>query len=87
MGGVRLQDGTLAGSTLTMDQALRNLVAIGLPLEDASHRLSRYPAEYLGLNERGRIATGAWADIVVMDSALNVLDVYVEGEAIGLADA
>jgi N-acetylglucosamine-6-phosphate deacetylase len=87
MGGVRLEDGTLAGSTLTMDQALRNLVAIGLPLQDAVQRLSRYPADYLGLSERGRISTGAWADLVVMDSALNVLDVYVEGEAIGLADA
>jgi N-acetylglucosamine-6-phosphate deacetylase len=87
MGGVRLPDGTLAGSTLTMDQALRNLVSIGLPLADASHRLSLYPADYLGLTERGRLAEGAWADVVVMDTQLNLLDVFVEGERIVLADA
>ncbi|XLM21137.1 amidohydrolase family protein, partial [Chromobacterium piscinae] len=87
MGGVRLADGTLAGSTLTMDQALRNLVKIGLPLADASHRLSLYPADYLGLVERGRLEAGAWADIVVMDPELNLQQVYVEGEEIGLVDA
>ncbi len=53
LGGVRLPDGTLAGSTLTMDQALRNLVKIGLPLAEASQRLSQFPADYLGLAERG----------------------------------
>ncbi|NHR03710.1 N-acetylglucosamine-6-phosphate deacetylase [Chromobacterium haemolyticum] len=87
MGGVRLADGTLAGSTLTMDQALRNLVSIGLPLADASHRLSLYPADYLGLADRGRLAAGAWADIVAMDADLNLQQVYVEGEQIGLVDA
>ncbi len=49
LGGVRLPDGTLAGSTLTMDQALRNLVKIGLPLAEASQRLSQFLADYLGL--------------------------------------
>ncbi|OWY38261.1 N-acetylglucosamine-6-phosphate deacetylase [Xenophilus sp. AP218F] len=87
LGGVRLADGTLAGSTLTMDQALRNLVKIGLPLADASHRLSLYPADYLGQSERGRLAVGAWADVVVMDPELNLQQVYVEGEEIGLVDA
>ncbi|MFC3627541.1 N-acetylglucosamine-6-phosphate deacetylase [Vogesella amnigena] len=82
MGGVRLADGTLAGSTLTMDQALRNLVQIGLPLAQASNRLSLYPADYLGVADRGRLETGAWADIVVMDSDLFVQHVYVEGECL-----
>jgi N-acetylglucosamine-6-phosphate deacetylase len=82
MGGVRLADGTLAGSCLTMDKALRNLVSIGLTLEDASNRLSLFPADYLGLSERGRLAVGAWADIVELDSQLNLLNVYVEGEHI-----
>lgn len=81
-GGVRLADGTLAGSCLTMDQALRNLVSIGLSLEDASNRLSLFPAEYLGQSERGRLAVGAWADIVELDPELNILNVYVEGEQI-----
>ncbi|MGI4717843.1 MAG: N-acetylglucosamine-6-phosphate deacetylase [Janthinobacterium lividum] len=84
MGGVRLADGTLAGSCLTMDKALRNLVSIGLSLEDASNRLSLFPADYLGQSERGRLAVGAWADIVELDSELNLLNVYVEGEQIVL---
>ncbi|MDR3430089.1 N-acetylglucosamine-6-phosphate deacetylase [Silvimonas sp.] len=82
MGGVRLPDGTLAGSALTMDQALRNLVSLGLTLEDASSRLSRNPADYLGLADRGRIGVGAWADWVVLDRDLNVTAVYVEGEQV-----
>lgn len=85
--GIRLADGTLAGSTLTMDDALRNLVSIGLSLEDASRRLSTYPAEYLGVEDRGRLAEGCWADLVVMSSQLELIDVVVEGETIALADA
>ncbi|QXH57692.1 N-acetylglucosamine-6-phosphate deacetylase [Pseudomonas maumuensis] len=80
LGGVRLPDGTLAGSTLTMDQALRNLVKIGLPLAEASERLSRYPADYLGIADRGRLQPGAWADAVLLDRQLNLTAVMVEGE-------
>ena len=87
LGGVRLEDGTLAGSTLTMDQALRNLVSIGLDLEDASKRVSTYAADYLGLSERGRLRAGAFADLVVLDRQLNLIAVYVEGEKIDLANA
>ncbi|MCV2351033.1 N-acetylglucosamine-6-phosphate deacetylase [Paucibacter sp. Y2R2-4] len=85
MGGVRLPDGTLAGSTLTMDQALRNLVGMGLEIEDASKRVSSYAAEYMGLSDRGQLAVGAWADLVVMDRALQLQRVVVEGEEIDLA--
>ncbi|MYN44663.1 N-acetylglucosamine-6-phosphate deacetylase [Pseudoduganella sp. FT93W] len=84
MGCVRLATGSLAGSVLTMDQALRNFVALGLDLADASHRLSLYPADYLGETERGRLQTGAWADLVVLDADLQPVAVYVEGEAIAL---
>ncbi|KQQ45332.1 N-acetylglucosamine-6-phosphate deacetylase [Duganella sp. Leaf126] len=80
MGGVRLPDGTLAGSALTMDQALRNLVGIGLTLADASARVSTYAADYLDLPDRGRLATGAWADLVVLDRDLQLKAVYLEGE-------
>jgi N-acetylglucosamine-6-phosphate deacetylase len=85
-GGVRLVDGTLAGSTLTMDDALRNLVAIGVPLQDAALRVSTYPAQYLGLQDRGRIAPGCWADLVVLTPALQRLNVFVEGERLELTD-
>ena len=80
MGGVRLPDGTLAGSTLTMDQALRNLVGLGLDLADASARVSTYAADYLGMQERGRLAPGAYADMVVLDRDLKIKAVYIEGE-------
>jgi len=86
LGGVRLADGTLAGSTLTMDQALRNLVSIGLDLADASHRLSRNPADYLGMPQRGRLEPDAWADMVVLNSGLDLTEVHIEGESIVLAD-
>ena len=82
-GGVRLADGTLAGSTLTMDQALRNLVGLGLDLADASRRVSTYAADYLGENARRRLAPGCFADIVVLDRDLRIQTVYVEGEQCG----
>jgi N-acetylglucosamine-6-phosphate deacetylase len=83
LGGVRLPDGTLAGSALTMDQALRNLVqALGLDLVEASRRVSTVAADYLGLADRGRLAPGAWADVVVMDAALALQRVFVEGEEV-----
>ncbi|MFN7220131.1 MAG: amidohydrolase family protein, partial [Burkholderiales bacterium] len=83
MGGVRLADGTLAGSTLTMDAALRNLVErLGLALSEASARVSTYAADYLGLEDRGRLGVGAYADVVVLDRALQIADVYVEGERV-----
>jgi N-acetylglucosamine-6-phosphate deacetylase len=89
LGGVRLADGTLAGSALTMDQALRNLVqGLGLDLTDAARRVSTAAAEYLGLPDRGRLAAGAWADVVVMDAGLQLRRVFVEGEEIDVvADA
>ena len=88
-GGVRLPDGspegTLAGSALTMDQALRNLVQIGLTVAEASARVSTHAADYLGLPARGRLAVGAWADFVLLDGAtLAVQGVVVEGEALAL---
>jgi len=88
MGGVRLADGTLAGSTLTMDQALRNLVLeLGLPLADSSRRVSTHAADYLGLEDRGRLAVGAWADFVVVDPrALSLQRVVIEGEEVDLED-
>ncbi|HMR30217.1 MAG TPA: N-acetylglucosamine-6-phosphate deacetylase [Geminicoccaceae bacterium] len=79
---VRLADGTLAGSALTMALALRNLVRIGLPLAEASRRLSMLPADYLGLAERGRIVPGAAADLVVVDGTGELLDVLAEGSPV-----
>jgi N-acetylglucosamine-6-phosphate deacetylase len=80
-GGVRLADGTLAGSTLTMDQALRNLVhSLGLGLAEASRRVSTHAAQYLGLADRGELRIGAFADVVVLDVQLRVQCVVTEGQ-------
>ena len=86
LGGVRLADGTLAGSTLTMDQAFRNLVnELKLDLADASRRVSTNAADYLDLNDRGRLVPGAFADVVVLDRDLELKYVYVEGTSIACA--
>ena len=85
LGAVRLADGTLAGSTLTMDQALRNLVGLGCTVTDASRRTSTIAAEHLGLADRGRLVPGAWADVVVLNSDLRLQQVWVEGEVVALA--
>ena len=80
MGGVRLADGTLAGSTLTMDDALRNLInALGLSLAEASLRTSTLAADYIGATQRGRLVAGAFADMVVFDRDLQLCDVIAEG--------
>ena len=81
-GSVFLADDTLAGSALTMDQALRNLVSIGLDVADAARRLSTYPADFIGAGDRGRIEKGAFADFVVLDNDLQVVQVIVEGETV-----
>jgi N-acetylglucosamine-6-phosphate deacetylase len=82
-GAVRLADGTLAGSTLTLDQALRNFVSLGLPLAEAAERTSAHAAHYLGLADRGRLQPGAWADLVRLHPVtLALQQVVVEGESI-----
>jgi len=87
LGGVRLADGTLAGSVLTMDQAFRNLVSIGIPPHDAARHVSTHPADYLGEHERGRLRPGAHADIVVLSPDLQLIHTFVEGVSIELTHA
>jgi N-acetylglucosamine-6-phosphate deacetylase len=81
--------GTLAGSALDMASALRNAVRmLGLDLADASRMASRNPAEFLGLDhELGRIARGCFADLVLLDDDLQVLDTWVRGRAASEAAA
>lgn len=84
-GGVaRLRDGgALAGSTLTQDAALRHLVeVVGVDLAAASTMLSATPARALGLSDRGQIAAGLRADLVVLTPALEVVDVFRAGERV-----
>jgi len=79
LGGVRLKDGTLAGSCLTMDQALRNLVGLGIPIGEASRRLSQIPAELIGAKDRGFIKENFYADFLVLNDDLTLKEIYIEG--------
>jgi N-acetylglucosamine-6-phosphate deacetylase len=83
----RLRDGTLAGSVLTMDRAFRNLVGLGLTVEDAVRRTSLLAAEHVGLADRGRLEPGAFADILVLDAELRLRRVFADGEECDVADA
>jgi N-acetylglucosamine-6-phosphate deacetylase len=69
-GAVRLPDGTLAGSVVTMDEAVRNLVASGASLEDAVHAASTAPARLLGRSDLGELRPGAPAHLTVLDDSL-----------------
>ena len=64
---VRLADGTLAGSLVTMEASVRNLVAIGVPVGLAVRTATGNPARVLGLTDRGRVAAGCRADLVWLD--------------------
>lgn len=81
--------GSLAGSTLTMDVALRNAVkASGLSIERASAAASLIPARALGAQtELGSIATGKRADLVVLDDDLQLTDVMAGGSWCDLTTA
>ncbi|MEW6420169.1 MAG: N-acetylglucosamine-6-phosphate deacetylase [Deinococcota bacterium] len=81
-GKATLADGTIAGSVLTLDVALRNAVWAGVSLLEASWMLSGAPAASLGLTDRGRLETGLRADLTVLDRDLNVVQVYVAGEPV-----
>jgi N-acetylglucosamine-6-phosphate deacetylase len=76
----RVEDGVLAGSVLTMIEAVRNLHALGVPLEHALAAASSVPARVLGSQTLGRIEPGAPADIVVLDDGLRVERVLVGGQ-------
>jgi len=79
----RLADGTLAGSILTEDAALRNLMQFtGCSLEEALPALTSTPAALLGLADRGRIETGMRADFVLLDENRHVMATLVNGEVI-----
>jgi N-acetylglucosamine-6-phosphate deacetylase len=82
-GAARLADGTLAGSVLGMDRAVRNVVDLGVPLERAVEMAATVPSEILGLADRGRLEPGRRADIVALDrESLSVTAVWVGGRRV-----
>lgn len=79
-GKATLLDGTLAGSSIALLDAVRNVVRFGLPLADAVYAASTAPALAVGL-EAGKIGVGCRADLVVLDRDLGLRAVFVDGAA------
>jgi N-acetylglucosamine-6-phosphate deacetylase len=78
-GACRLGDGTLAGSTVTMDRCIRGLVALGASVPEAVHAATVAPARLLGRSDLGRLEPGSPADIAVLDDELDVQRTLVAG--------
>jgi N-acetylglucosamine-6-phosphate deacetylase len=79
-GVARGPDGQLAGSVLTMIEAVRNLHELGVPLSDALAAASTVPAGVLGIPDVGGLAPGSVADVVVVDDNLQIERVLVGGQ-------
>jgi N-acetylglucosamine-6-phosphate deacetylase len=76
----RLDDGTMAGSVLTMDQAFACLVTqCGLDLVQAASMCATTPAREMGMHGYGILAPGAMADFVILDQGLKVVETWVGG--------
>lgn len=78
-GVVRGPEGQLAGSVLTMIDAVRNIVGLGVPLEEALAAATSVPARIAGRPDLGRLAPGAPASLVVLDDELEIVRVLLEG--------
>ncbi|MBS4196126.1 N-acetylglucosamine-6-phosphate deacetylase [Lederbergia citri] len=81
-GEARLADGTLASSTVTMNEALLKTVESGISLQDAVYMAATTPADILGLQNKGRIAPQMDADLVLLNTDFNVLWTMIEGKLV-----
>jgi len=80
---VRLYDGTLAGSSIGLDGAVRNLMAFtGCQLAEAVATVTEIPASCLGLSDRGRIEVGRRADLTALDADGRVVLTFVGGRLV-----
>ena len=81
-GTARLSSGSLAGSILSLSQAVKNVYEWGLVSKlEAIKMASLIPARSVGLDDKiGSIAKGKYADINILDDNLNVLEVFIDGE-------
>ena len=77
-----LLDGTIAGSSISLMDAVRNVVKFGLPLEAAVYAASTAPAQAAKLQGIGSIEAGNLADLVVLDQELNIKAVFIDGQKI-----
>ncbi len=77
------ETGAISGSTIYLIDAVRNLVSIGIPLEEACKMASKNPAETVGAYDKvGSITPGKSADIVILDKELNIKNVILRGKVI-----
>jgi N-acetylglucosamine-6-phosphate deacetylase len=82
-GAVRNSTGGLAGSSLTLDQGLRNIIEVtGATLADASKAVSARPADVLRMEDRGRLLRGAVGDVVLLDDELRVVTTIIGGSIV-----
>jgi N-acetylglucosamine-6-phosphate deacetylase len=75
------EDGTLAGTVLTMIDAVRNLHALGVPFEQAVGAATEVPARFLARGDVGFLEPGALADVVVLDDRLEIQAVLCSGRS------
>ncbi|MDQ2910356.1 MAG: N-acetylglucosamine-6-phosphate deacetylase [Actinomycetota bacterium] len=80
-GIARRADSVLAGSTVPMIEAVRNLVALGASVAAALAAATEVPARITGRPELGRLEPGSAADVVVLDDRLEIVRVLAAGEA------
>jgi len=78
-GVARLKDGTLASSTVTMNEALKLSVEMGIPLDDAIKMGATTPAVILGEKKIGKIAVGYDADLILLDEEFKVVKTVLKG--------
>jgi N-acetylglucosamine-6-phosphate deacetylase len=80
---IKLPSGVIAGGSSGLDEAVRNMVEkVGVSLPVAVLMATDTPARVLGLDEKGRLEPGFDADIVIMDSGLDVIETIVEGSTV-----
>ena len=83
-GRLTTENGTLAGADLCLAQAVRHMIGLGVKLPTAIAMASTNPADFLGIaHERGRIAIGLAADLVLLSSEMNVLGTWRDGAWMG----
>ncbi len=79
-GAARLDDGTLAGSIISMLDGVRVMVEkAGVSIGDAAVMAATNPAKLIGANDRGRIQVGARADLILLSPALELKSVFIGG--------
>lgn len=82
-GAVRTEDGSLAGSSLSLIQAVRNVVSWGIADLDTAVRMATVnAAQSIGWEEGGKLEVGSPADFIILDENLNVLATYIDGQKI-----